>query len=70
VEKGAQLIVTVDCGTTSFEALAPQHRGKTDVLVIDHHQADEQLPEVSAVVPALPPSPCPTPSTTTCRVVE
>ncbi len=50
VEKGAQLIVTVDCGTTSFEALAPQHRGRTDVLVIDHHQADEQLPEVSAVV--------------------
>jgi single-stranded-DNA-specific exonuclease len=50
VEKGAQLIVTVDCGTTSFEPLAPQHRGKTDVLVIDHHQADEQLPEVTAVV--------------------
>jgi single-stranded-DNA-specific exonuclease len=50
VEKGAQLIVTVDCGTTSFEALAPQHRGRTDVLVIDHHQADEQLPDVTAVV--------------------
>jgi single-stranded-DNA-specific exonuclease len=50
VEKGAQLIVTVDCGTTSFEPLAPQHRGKTDVLVIDHHQADEQLPDVTAVV--------------------
>lgn len=50
VEKGAQLIVTVDCGTTSFEALAPQHRGSTDVLVIDHHQADEQLPDVTAVV--------------------
>ncbi|MFN3746591.1 MAG: single-stranded-DNA-specific exonuclease RecJ, partial [Hyphomicrobiaceae bacterium] len=50
VENGAQLIITVDCGTTSFEALAPQHRGRTDVLVIDHHQADEQLPEVNAVV--------------------
>ena len=50
VEKGAQLIVTVDCGTTSFEPLAPEHRGKTDVLVIDHHQADERLPDVSAVV--------------------
>jgi len=50
VEKGAQLIVTVDCGTTSFEALAPQHRGRTDVLVVDHHQADEQLPNVTAVV--------------------
>ncbi len=50
VEKGAQLIVTVDCGTTSFEPLAPEHRGKTDVLIVDHHQADERLPDVSAVV--------------------
>ncbi len=50
VEKGAQLIVTVDCGTTSFEPLAPEHRGKTDVLVVDHHQADERLPDVSAIV--------------------
>jgi single-stranded-DNA-specific exonuclease len=50
VEKGAQLIVTVDCGTTSFEPLAPEHRPGVDVLVIDHHQADERLPDVTAVV--------------------
>lgn len=50
VEKGAQLIVTVDCGTTSFDALAPEHRGRTDVLIVDHHQADERLPDVSAIV--------------------
>ena len=50
VEKGAQLIVTVDCGTTSFEALAPEHRRGVDVLVVDHHQADERLPDVTAVV--------------------
>ena len=50
VENGAQLIVTVDCGTTSFEPLAPEHRGRTEVLVVDHHQADERLPEVTAVV--------------------
>ena len=50
VKEGAQLIVTVDCGTTSFEPLAAAHKLKTDVIVIDHHQADEQLPPAVAVV--------------------
>lgn len=50
VADGAQLIVTVDCGTTSFEPLAVARRLKTDVIVIDHHQADETLPDVHAVV--------------------
>jgi single-stranded-DNA-specific exonuclease len=49
ITEGARLIVTVDCGTTSFEPLAAA-RGKADVLVIDHHQADERLPDVLAVV--------------------
>lgn len=48
IQDGARLIVTVDCGTTSFEPLAAA-KG-TDVVIIDHHQADEQLPEVHAVV--------------------
>jgi single-stranded-DNA-specific exonuclease len=50
VKEGAQLIVTVDCGTTSFEPLAAAKRLKTDVVIIDHHQADEHLPDVHAVV--------------------
>ena len=50
VKEGAKLIVTVDCGTTSFEPLAVARRLKTDCLVIDHHQADEKLPDVHAVV--------------------
>ncbi|MBK9077867.1 MAG: single-stranded-DNA-specific exonuclease RecJ [Hyphomicrobium sp.] len=50
VKEGAKLIVTVDCGTTSFEPLAAAKRLNTDVLVIDHHQADETLPDVHAVV--------------------
>ena len=44
VKEGAKLIVTVDCGTTSFEPLAVAKRLKTDCMVIDHHQADERLP--------------------------
>ncbi|MGE0053004.1 MAG: single-stranded-DNA-specific exonuclease RecJ [Hyphomicrobium sp.] len=50
VKEGAGLIVTVDCGTTSFAPLAVAKDLKTDVIVIDHHQADEQLPDVHALV--------------------
>ena len=50
VKDGAQLIVTVDCGTTSLEALARAGELGCDVIVIDHHQADEQLPRACAVV--------------------
>jgi single-stranded-DNA-specific exonuclease len=48
--EGAQLIVTVDCGTTSFEPLAIARKHNVDVVVIDHHQADERLPDVHAVI--------------------
>jgi single-stranded-DNA-specific exonuclease len=50
VNEGAKLIVTVDCGTTSFDPLAAAKKLKTDVVIIDHHQADEKLPDVHAVV--------------------
>ncbi len=50
VAEGAKLIITVDCGTTSFEPLATAKRLATDVVVIDHHQADVRLPDVHAVV--------------------
>src|ERR1700758_4711420 len=44
--KGATLLVTVDCGTTSLEPLAEAKRLGQSVVVIDHHQASNQLPEV------------------------
>jgi single-stranded-DNA-specific exonuclease len=47
---GASLIVAVDCGTTSFEALAVAGPLGTDAVVVDHHQADARLPEVAALV--------------------
>lgn len=50
VQEGAKLIVTVDCGTTSFETMAAAKALKTDIVVLDHHQADEQLPDVHALV--------------------
>jgi single-stranded-DNA-specific exonuclease len=48
--RGAKLLVTVDCGTTSMEPLAEAKRLGLDTIVIDHHQADENLPVAVAVV--------------------
>jgi single-stranded-DNA-specific exonuclease len=48
--KGATLLVTVDCGTTSIEPLAEARRLGMSVVVIDHHQCDTELPEVDALV--------------------
>src|SRR5581483_1394735 len=49
-ECGAKLLITVDCGTTSIEPLAEAKRLGMDVVVIDHHQCDENLPEAFALV--------------------
>src|SRR5271168_1543653 len=48
--KGATLLVTVDCGTTSFEPLAEAKKLGMSVVVIDHHQSGDELPEVDALV--------------------
>lgn len=48
--RGASLLITVDCGTTSLEALTEAARLGLDTVVIDHHQADETLPPAVAIV--------------------
>ena len=48
--RGATLLVTVDCGTTSIEPLAQARALNVDVVVVDHHQADEALPAAFAIV--------------------
>lgn len=49
-ERGVKLLITVDCGVTSLEPLAEAKRLGLDTVVIDHHQADEKLPEAVAIV--------------------
>jgi single-stranded-DNA-specific exonuclease len=50
-EAGATLLVCVDCGTTSHAPLAEARRLGLDVIVLDHHQAPEQLPDALVVNP-------------------
>src|ERR1700759_3045373 len=49
-QKGATLLITVDCGTGSPDALAEAKRLGMDAIVIDHHQAGEELPPALALV--------------------
>ena len=49
-EEGVAAVVTVDCGITSFDALEAAAQAGLDVIVIDHHKAEPQLPRALAVV--------------------
>lgn len=50
IDNGATLIATVDCGSTSFEALEAARARNIDVVVIDHHQVAHELPPCHALV--------------------
>jgi single-stranded-DNA-specific exonuclease len=47
---GNRLVIAVDCGTSSFEALQTAQDLGLDVVVIDHHQAGIDLPPTKALV--------------------
>jgi len=49
-EEGASVVVTVDCGTTSFEPLQVAKQAGLDVIVVDHHVAEVSLPEAVALI--------------------
>ncbi|MVS97958.1 single-stranded-DNA-specific exonuclease RecJ [Devosia marina] len=50
IEAGASLIITLDCGTTSEGPIAHAREKGADVLVIDHHLVDHDLPPANALV--------------------
>ena len=47
---GIRLVATLDCGTTAFAPLAAARELGLDVVVIDHHSAEPELPPAHAVV--------------------
>jgi single-stranded-DNA-specific exonuclease len=50
VEQGAQLIVTVDCGSLSFDEIKRANELGVDVIVTDHHSVADTMPDAVAVV--------------------
>ena len=50
VADGAQLIITVDCGSTSHEALGVVEKSDCETIIIDHHQLGEDFPPCYALI--------------------
>jgi len=49
-ERGASVVITVDCGTLSFEPLEAAHDAGLDVIVVDHHIGEARKPKAHAIV--------------------
>jgi single-stranded-DNA-specific exonuclease len=48
--EGAAVVITVDCGTTAHAPLAAAAAAGLDVIVLDHHVGEPDLPRAHAVV--------------------
>jgi single-stranded-DNA-specific exonuclease len=49
-ERGADLVCVLDSGTVAIEPLTAAHDAGMEIVVIDHHAAEEDLPPAVAVV--------------------
>jgi len=55
-EKGTSLLITVDCGITAIEETEYANELGMDVIICDHHQPKEVLPNALAILDPLKPS--------------
>ncbi len=53
-ESGSKILVTVDCGITAFSSAELARQLGVELIITDHHQPEDRLPEAIAIVhPAL-----------------
>ena len=50
IDQKVKVIFTVDCGTLSFDAIEYAKNKKIDVIVLDHHQSEINLPAAYSIV--------------------
>ncbi|MBP6924486.1 MAG: single-stranded-DNA-specific exonuclease RecJ [Candidatus Pacebacteria bacterium] len=48
--EGVKLIITIDCGTSDIEAVTHANSKGVDVIITDHHEPHEILPEALAII--------------------
>ena len=58
-ERGTCLLITVDCGITSAAEVAAARARGIEVIVTDHHQPGDELPDCPIVHPGVSHYPCP-----------
>ncbi len=50
VKNGSNILITVDCGITSFESIDHAKKLGLETIVVDHHQIENKIPNASAVI--------------------
>ena len=50
IKKNVKIIFTVDCGTLSFDAIDFAKKKAIDVIVLDHHQSEINLPKAYSII--------------------
>lgn len=50
IDDGIHLLITIDLGITAIDEVAYAHKHGVDVIVTDHHEASENIPDAIAVV--------------------
>jgi single-stranded-DNA-specific exonuclease len=56
--RGTELLITVDCGIGCAAEIAAATAGGMDVIVTDHHEAPDSLPDCALLHPAISGYPC------------
>lgn len=54
IQDGVQLVITVDCGIACVPEIAKLRVNGVDVIVLDHHQYGEDLPDGILIHPGIP----------------
>ena len=55
VNRGIKLIVAIDCGITAVDKVEYARSVGVDIIICDHHQPPDQLPDAYAILDALQP---------------
>ena len=50
LKNNSKLIFTLDCGTLAFEPIDYLTKKKIDVIVLDHHQSEINLPNAHSII--------------------
>ena len=50
LEEKINLLFTLDCGTSSFNTLSQKRYNNIDIIIIDHHISEQNLPKVYSII--------------------
>jgi single-stranded-DNA-specific exonuclease len=47
---GAEIVILMDCGTAAFDVVTAGREMGLDIIIVDHHEAEEKLPPANFII--------------------